>query len=47
MNMIEKLVKSGYPRNVAEEIYKQYMEFEQMSGQLDLEKIDDNKLSFD
>lgn len=47
MNMIEKLVKSGYPRNVAKEIYKQYMEFEQMSGNLDLDKIDDNKLNFD
>ena len=47
MNMIEKLVKSGYPTNVAEEIYKQYMEFEQMSGNLDLDKIEDNKLNFD
>ena len=47
MNMIEKLVKSGYPRNVAEEIYKQYMEFEQISGNLDLDKIEDNKLNFD
>lgn len=47
MNMIEKLVKSGYSREIAEEIYKQYMEFEQISGQLDLEKIDDNKMNFD
>ena len=46
-NKIEKLVKSGYTRDIAEEIYKQYMEFEQMSGQLDLDKIDDNKLNFD
>lgn len=47
MNMIEKLVKSGYPRDIAEEIYKQYMEFEQISGNLDLDKIEDNKLNFD
>lgn len=47
MNMIEKLVKSGYPRNVAEEIYKQYMEFEQISGKLDLKQIEENKLNFD
>ena len=47
MNMIEKLVKSGYPRNIAEEIHKQYMEFELIRGQLDLDKIDDNKLNFD
>ena len=47
MNMIENLVKSGYPRNVAEEIYKQYMGFEQISGNLDLDKIEDNKLNFD
>ena len=47
MNMIEKLVKSGYSREIAEAIYKQYMEFEQMSGNLELDKIEDNKLNFD
>lgn len=47
MNMIEKLVKSGYPINVAEEIYKQYMETEEISGKLDLKQIEENKLNFD
>ena len=47
MNMIEKLVKSGHPRNVAEEIYKQYMEIEEISGKLDLKQLEENKLNCD
>lgn len=47
MNMIEKLVKSGYSREIAEAIYKQYMEIEEISGKLDLKQIEENKLNFD
>lgn len=47
MNMIEKLVKSGYSRKIAEEIYKQYLEMEEISGNLDLKQIEENKLNFD
>lgn len=47
MNMIEKLVKSGYSREITEAIYKQYMEIEEISGKLDLKQIEENKLNFD